>query len=105
MHSFQFKLLRKEIRRAKQGRKFFEEKRGEDRGILRKEVKKELLPSVVYSIRKEVRDQSQLISRRLNDKLAKLSERQDRFLPNRSHNKVVTLDDVDLLKFVLDVLS
>ena len=105
MHSFQLKLLGKEINRAEQSRRFFEEKLGEDRGILRKEVKKELLPSVVYSIRKEMRDHSELISKRLNDKFGKLTERQDRPLQNGSHNNVVTLDGVELPKFNLDVLS
>ena len=105
MHSFQLKLLRKKINRAEQSRRFFEEKLGEDRGILRKEMKKELLPSVAYSIRKEMRDQSELISKRLNDEFGKLTERQDRSLRNGSHNNVVTLEGVELPKFVLDVLS
>ena len=52
-----------------------------------------------------MRDHSELIRKRLNDKLAKLSERQDRPLRNGSHNNVVTLDGVELPKFVLDVLS
>ena len=82
VHSFQLKLLGKEISRAEQGRRLFEEKLGEDRGILRKEVKKELIPSIVYSIRKKMRDHSELISKKLNDKLAKLSDRQDRRLRN-----------------------
>ena len=78
VNSFQLRLLRKEISRAEQGRRLFEEKHGEDRGILREEVKKELLPSIVYSIRKEMRNHSKLISKKLNDKLWKLSESQDR---------------------------
>ena len=105
VHSFQLRLLRKEISRAEQVRRLFEKKLGEDWGILRKEVKKKLLPSIVYSIRKEMRDHSELFSKRLNDKLGKLSERQDRPLRNGSHNNVVTLDGVELQKFVLDVLS
>ena len=105
VHSFQLKLLGKEISRTEQGRRLFEEKLGEDRGILRKEVKKELLPSIVFSIRKDMRDHFELFSKRLNDKLAKLSERQDRPLRNESHSIVVTLDGVELPKFVLDVLS
>ena len=32
------------------------------------------LPSIVYSIRKEMKDHFEMISRRLNDKLAKLSK-------------------------------
>ena len=49
-------------------------------------------------------DHSKLISKRLKDKLAKLSERQNRPLRNGSHNNVVTLDGVELPKCVLDVL-
>ena len=105
VHSFQIKLLRKEISCAEQGRRLSEEKLGEDRGSRRKELKKELLTSIVYSIRKEMRDHSELISKRLNDKLAKLSERQDRSLRNESHNNVATLDGVELPNFVMDVLS
>ena len=53
----------------------------------------------------EMRDHSKLFSKRFNDKLAKLSEKKDRFLWNKSHINVVTLDGVELPKFVLDVLS
>ena len=52
-----------------------------------------------------MKDHSELISKGLNDKLARLSERQDRPLRNGSHKNVVTLDGVELPKFVLDVLS
>ena len=105
VHSFQLKLLRKEISCPEQGSRQFGEKLGQDRDILRKEVKKELLPSIVYSIGKDMKDLSGLISRRLNDKLAKLSKRQDRPLRNGSHNNVITLDGVELAKLVFDVLS
>ena len=52
-----------------------------------------------------MRYRSDLISKRFNDKLAKLSERQDRPLRNGSYYNVVTLDGVELPKFVLDVFS
>ena len=52
-----------------------------------------------------MRDHSELISKRFNDKLAKVSEKQDRPLRNGSHNNVITLAGVELPKFVLDVLS
>ena len=90
---------------AQHGRRLFEEKLEENRDILRKEVKTELSPSVVYSIRKEMRFHSKLISTRLKDKLAKLSERQDRPFRNGSLKDVVTLEGVELSRFVLDVLS
>ena len=89
---------------AQHRRRLFEEKLGENRDILRIELKTELLPSVVYSIRKEMRYHPKQISRRLNDKLAKLSDRQDRSFRNGSLKDVVTLDGVELSRFVLDVL-
>ena len=52
-----------------------------------------------------MRDHSELISKRLNDKIAKLFERQNRLLRNGSHNNVVTPNGVELPEFVLDVLS
>ena len=51
-----------------------------------------------------MRYHSKLIDRRLNDKYAELSEREDRPLQNGSHDKVVTLDGVRTPKFVRDVL-
>ena len=59
----------------------------------------------MYSIRKEMRDLSELISKRLNDKSAKLSEGQDRPLRNGTHDNIVPQDGVELPKFFLDVLS
>ena len=52
-----------------------------------------------------MRYHSESIKKRLNDKLAKLFDRQDRQLPNGFQNIVVTLDAVELPKFVLEVLS
>ena len=52
-----------------------------------------------------MRDQPELITRRPNDRLLKLSERQDRPLWNGSHNNVVTLEGIELPKCVVDVLS
>ena len=52
-----------------------------------------------------MRYHSESIKKRLNDKLAKLSDRQDRQLPNGLQNIVVSLDAVELPKFVLEVLS
>ena len=73
------------------GCRLFEEKLEEDRDILRKEVKKELLPSILYISRKEMRYTSKLITKRLKDKLAKLSERPQSFLQNGARINVVTL--------------
>ena len=52
-----------------------------------------------------MRDHFNLISKRLDDNIAKLSERHDRPLRNGFHNIAVILDGVKLPKFVTDVLS
>ena len=52
-----------------------------------------------------MRDHSELISKRLNDKSTKLSEGQDRPLRYGPYTNVVPLDGVELPKFVMDVLS
>ena len=67
VHSFQLKLLRNVISRSEQCRRLFEEKIGEDRDLLRREAKKELLPSIVYNIRREKRDQSELPNSLIGD--------------------------------------
>ena len=67
--------------------------------------RKEILLSIVCCIRKETRFQFELISKRFNNKLVKLSEIQDKFLWNGAHNDAVTLNDVERPKFILDVIS
>ena len=47
-----------------------------------------------------MRDISELISKRLKDKSAMLSEKQDRRSRYKSHNNNVTLDVVELPNFV-----
>ena len=54
-------------------------------------MKKELLPSILYNIRKEMRYTSELITKRLKDKLAKLSERPESSLQNGAGINLVTL--------------
>ena len=54
------------------------------------------------SIRREIRIHSALVQNSLSEKLDKLSERS---LLNGSHSNVVMMDDGELPKFVLDILS
>ena len=63
------------------------------------------MPSVVSSIRREMRNHSAMVQTRLNGKLDKLSERQDGPMRNGSHSNVVVMDGLELPKFVLDILS
>ena len=63
------------------------------------------MPSDVSCIKREVRNHSAMVPNRLNGKLDKLSERQDRLLRNGYHSNVVIMDGHELPKFVLDILS
>ena len=103
--SFQLKLLTQEINRAEKGRKVFKEKLETDRSNFWETVRPELMPSVVGSIRREMKNHSAMVQNRLNEKIDKLSERQDRPLRNGSHSNVVIMDGRELPKFVLDILS
>ena len=105
VHSFQFKLLKQQINRPKKGRKVFKQKLETDRSNFWENVRPELIPSVVGSIRCEMRNYSAMVHNRLNGKLDKLSERQDRPLRNGSNSIVVIMHGRELLKFVLDILS
>ena len=68
-------------------------------------MRPEMMPSVVSSIRREMRNHSAMVQNRLNGKLDKLSDRQDRPLRNGSHSNVVIMDGLELQKFVLDIIS
>ena len=105
VHSFQLKLLKQEIKRAEKGRKVFKERLETDRSNFRENVRPELMPSVVGSIRREMTNHSAMVKNRLNGKLDKLSERKDKPLRNGSHSDVVIMDGRELPKFVLDILS
>ena len=75
-----------------------------DRRKLRENVRPELMPSAVSSIRCERKNHSAMVRNRLSGKLAKLSEGQDILLRNGSHSKVAIMDGGQLPKYVLDVL-
>ena len=105
VRSFQLKLLIQEINRAEKGRKMFKEKLETDRSNFRENVRPELMPSIVGSIRREMRNHSAMIQRRVNGKLDKLSGRQDRPLRNGSHSIVVKMDGREPPEFVPYILS
>ena len=63
------------------------------------------MPSVVGSIRREMRSHSAMVQNRLNGKLDTMADKQDRPLRNGSHSNVVIMDDRELPKFVLYILS
>ena len=101
MHSFQLKLMKQETNRAQKGRKVLKEKIETDRSNFRENVRPELMSSVVGSISREMRNHSAMVQSRLNAKLDKLSERQDRPLRKGSQSNVVIMDCHELPKFVL----
>ena len=78
LHIFQIKLLKQEINGAEKGRKMFKVKLETNRSKFREKVRPELIPSVVSSKRREMRNHYAMVQSRLNGKLDKLSERQDR---------------------------
>ena len=104
VHSFQPTFLRKEKSRAEKGPRLFAKKHGEDRDILRKDLK-EILPSIIHSISTEMSNHSELICMIFHEMLMKLSERHDSSLRNGSHINVVTIDGIELPKLVLNFLS
>ena len=83
----------------------FKEKLETDKIKFMENLRPELMPSTVISIRREIRNHSAMVQNRLYGKLDKLSARQDRPLRNGSHSNVVKVDGCELPKFVLDLLS
>ena len=105
MHSFQLKLLKQEINHPERGVKVFTKELDTDMSIFRKMVRSELMPTVVSRIRREIRNDLAMVQSRLNGKLDKLSERQEKLLQNGSHCSVVIMDGRSLPKFLVDVLA
>ena len=66
VHSFQLKLMKQEIKRAKKGRKVFKEKVETGRSNYRENVRPELMSSVVGSTRREMWNYSAMVQNRLN---------------------------------------
>ena len=89
----------------RKGRKVFKEKLKTDKSNFRENVRPELMPSLVGSIRREMRNHSARVKNRFNGKLDKLSERQDIPLGNGFHSNVVIMDGRELPKVLLDILS
>ena len=104
VHSFQLKILKQVLNLAKKGRKVFNGKLQLDRSKVRENVRPELMPSIVSSLRHEMRNHSAMVKNRINGKLDKLSERQNRLLRDGSHSNVVVMDGLELPKLILDIL-
>ena len=75
-HSFQLILLRSEISTAADTHRKCDQKRAASRKVLLKNLDKHLLPSVILFFGNRVRNRVVNSERRLQGKLAKLSERQ-----------------------------
>ena len=61
VHSFQLKHLKQEKNRAEKGRKLFKEKLETDRSSFRENLRPEMMPSDVRSIRTEMRNHSAMV--------------------------------------------
>ena len=104
VHSFQLKLLRSEISRAFDTHHKCDQKRAASRKVLRKSLDNNLLPSVIFVLCNRVRNHVVDSEQRLQGKLAKLSERQDKPLRASNEKTVAVLDNIILPGFVKDML-
>ena len=105
VHSFKLKSLRSEISTAAAMHHKCGQKRAASQKVLLKNSVNHLLPSVIFVLRNRVRNHAVNPQRRLQGKLAKLSERQNK--PFRASNeKIVTvLDNIILPGFVRNLLA
>ena len=105
MHSFQLNLLRSEVSTAADTHHKCDQKQAASRKVLLKNLDNHLLPSVIFVLRKPVRNHVFSSERRLQGKLAKLSERQDKPLRASNEKTVAVLDDMVLPGLVRDLLA
>ena len=75
VHSFQLKFLKKAINRAEKSFKVFKEKLETDKNKFKENMRPELMPSLVTSFRREMRNHSAMIQNWINGKLDKMSQR------------------------------
>ena len=105
VHSFQIKLLRLEISTAADTHRKCDQKRAASRKILLKNLDNHLLPSVIFVLRNQVRNHVVKSERRLQGKLAKISERQDKPIRASNEKTVAVLDNIILpgfFRYLLD---
>ena len=104
VHLFQLKLLRSEISTAADTHCKCDQKRAASRKVLLKNLDNHLLPSVIFVLRNRVLNHVVNSERRLQGKLAKFSERQDKPLRASNEKTVAVLDNIILPGFIRDLL-
>ena len=98
-------MLRSETSAAADTHNKYDQKRAASQKVLLKNLDNYLLPSVIFGLRNRVGNHVVSSEQRLQRKLAKLSERQDKPLRSSNENTVVVLDIIkpvlvrDLLAF------
>ena len=105
VHSFQTKLLRTEINKARTDEKNVEVKLEMARGAVQRGVDEKFWPSVIKNLSLRGQRQTATVKETHQKKLMKLSERQDRPLRKQGEGSVRALDDVDLPNWVQQVLA
>ena len=105
VHSFQTKLLRTEINKARTDEKNIEVKLEKARGAVQRGVDEKFWPSVIKFLSLRGQRQTTTVKETHQKKLMKLSERQDRPLGEQGEGLVRALDDVKLPNWVQQVLA
>ena len=104
-HSFQTKLLRKEINKARTDEKNVEVKLERARGAVQRGVDEKFWPSVIIYLSLRGQRQTTTVKETHQKKLMKLSERQDRPPGKQGEGSVRALGDVELPNWVQQVLA
>ena len=105
VHSFQTKLLRTEINKARTDEENVEVKLERARGAVRSGVDEKFWPSVIKYLSLREQRQTATVKETHQKKLMKLSERQDRPLGKQGEGSVRALDEVELPNWVQQVLA
>ena len=105
VHSFQTKLLRTEINKARTNEKNLEVKLERARGVVQRGVDEKFWPSVIKYLSLRGQRQTATVKETHQKKLMKLSERQGRPLEKQGEGSVRALDDVEIPNWVQQVLA
>ena len=105
VHSFQTKLLRTEMNTARTDEKNVEVKLERARGAVQRGVNEKFWPSVIKYLSFRGQRQTTIVNETHQNKLMKLSERQDRPLGKQVEGSVRALDDVELPNWLEQVLA
>ena len=105
VHSFQTKLVRTEMNKARTDEKKVEVKKERARGAVQRGVNEKFWPSVIKYSSLRGQRQTTKVKETHQNRLMKLSQRQDRPLVKQSEGSVRALDDVELTNWVEQVLA